>query len=68
MILICSGQGSIVVTNRIILTGSKSLVRLRLLDTVATVLIVTQLSERGNSRIILAVLQYLDRVIIVHLG
>ena len=68
MILICSGQGSIVVTNRIILTGSKSLVRLRLLDTVATVLIVTQLSECGNSRIILAVLQYLDRIIIVHLG
>ena len=68
MILICSGQGSIVVSNRIILTGSKSLVRLRLLDTVATVLIVTQLSECGNSRIILAVLQYLDRVIIVHLG
>ena len=68
MILICSGQGSIVIANRIILTGSKSLVRLRLLDTVATVLIVTQLSECGNSRIILAVLQYLDRVIIVHLG
>ena len=67
MILICSGQGGIVIANRIILTGSKSLVRLRLLDTIAAVLIVAQLGECSDGRIILTSLQRFDSVIIVHL-